>query len=416
MPPTSSARSLRAFLDALVAAPAGAGPSWRRWTDTQKSLLVGAAILTTACGGKSGDDSEATCQGDRCATAGAGGESNGGSPENQAGLDEGRAGEGEAGSARGGVGQGGVATGGSGTGGTGQGGFGRGGAGAGGTGSGGAGRGGAGVGGAGVGGAGDGGSGGGGGDGVAGNGAGGSGNSGGAEMGGMGMGGNVGGVAGGGWGGYYGFGGAVPYGIIMFPEECSGGDDEDVDGLVDCEDPDCIEDCPFREWNGCTPDGSSACQELVDPSYFDIRPDCPPAECGEGPYAPCGVGCTAPYTTEYPEGTEGNWAGCRGNGTAVCTDLANRLYFENHPLCSPNESCEGRYYTCNESCPLPQSDELARQDAWLGCQSGATTACVELVNVAYFEHHPDCAPNDTCSSQYTLCGEECPAPVDDELP
>ncbi|MCP4656761.1 MAG: hypothetical protein GY856_15215 [bacterium] len=59
-------------------------------------------------------------------------------------------------------------------------------------------------------------------------------------------------------------------------------------------------------------------------------------------------------------GTPDEWEGCRGNGCAVCAELVAGypLYFDNHPLCSPNYSCGGFYYTCNENCPEPTHADL----------------------------------------------------------
>jgi hypothetical protein len=55
------------------------------------------------------------------------------------------------------------------------------------------------------------------------------------------------------------------------------------------------------------------------------------------------------------DGTPGQWNGCRGNGCAVCTELVSNYpcYFNNHPGCSPNYTCSGQYFTCNDRCPAP---------------------------------------------------------------
>jgi hypothetical protein len=60
------------------------------------------------------------------------------------------------------------------------------------------------------------------------------------------------------------------------------------------------------------------------------------------------------------DGTEGNWAGCRGHGCAVCVELVAEYpnYFVNHPFCVPNPTCENNYYTCNEHCPPPSAADL----------------------------------------------------------
>jgi hypothetical protein len=55
------------------------------------------------------------------------------------------------------------------------------------------------------------------------------------------------------------------------------------------------------------------------------------------------------------DGSPGQWNGCRGNGCAVCTELLAQYprYIQNHPRCSPNPTCAGQFYTCNDRCPQP---------------------------------------------------------------
>ncbi len=232
-----------------------------------------------------------------------------------------------------------------------------------------------------------------------------------------GLGGTVYGIGGivelGGTGGTGGLGlGGTAYGI-PYEYDCWDGYDNDYDGYVDCDDldcneqcqgwlgcdetgavcsevvldtyltehPDCLpassncellypcdQDCPIpdpsqavppsgNEWEGCTEDGLAVCAEVVRDVYFDARPQCAAATCGDGPYFPCAPMCGERGANEYPAGSSDNWSGCRGNGIAVCTELANSVYFENHPACIPNDTCGGVYSACNEICPPPTDAE-----------------------------------------------------------
>jgi len=63
-------------------------------------------------------------------------------------------------------------------------------------------------------------------------------------------------------------------------------------------------------------------------------------------------------TTSWPgtcDGTPGQWAGCRGTGCNVCSELVSNApcYFRNHPNCNSNAGCGGFYFTCNANCPAP---------------------------------------------------------------
>ena len=213
--------------------------------------------------------------------------------------------------------------------------------------------------------------------------------------------------------GGYGLGGmGTAYGI-PYEYDCQDGYDDDDDGLTDCEDPDCASECggwsgcdaagavctelvldtyltanpdclpvssscndlypcgsncPFpdpsqavppsgSEWEGCTADGFAVCGELVNEAYFDGRPQCAEATCGDGPYHPCAPMCSERLANEYPAGSSNNWDGCRGNGIAVCTELVTSVYFENHPVCIPNDDCAGAFSACNDVCPPPTGVE-----------------------------------------------------------
>lgn len=69
----------------------------------------------------------------------------------------------------------------------------------------------------------------------------------------------------------------------------------------------------------------------------------------------CSYGCGAVPTGSSCSGTAGNWAGCRGTGCSVCTELVKDYpkYFERHPACGANGTCGGSFYTCNSGCPAP---------------------------------------------------------------
>ena len=120
-------------------------------------------------------------------------------------------------------------------------------------------------------------------------------------------------------------------------------------------------------------------------------------------------------------GTPGEWSGCRGNGCAVCAELVELypLYFANHPACSPNYTCGGLYFTCNWQCPAPGPGDLCNgtPGQWRGCRGNGCAVCSELVAdyPLYFDNHPLCSPNDTCGGQYYTCNERCPAPTQADI-
>jgi hypothetical protein len=125
--------------------------------------------------------------------------------------------------------------------------------------------------------------------------------------------------------------------------------------------------------------------------------------------------------TRSCNGTPGQWSGCRGNGCAVCAELVELypLYFPNHPECSPNYTCAGQYYTCNEACPAPTSADLCNgtPGQWSGCRGNGCAVCAELVAdyPLYFINHPLCSPNYTCGGLHFTCNENCPKPTIDDM-
>jgi hypothetical protein len=58
-------------------------------------------------------------------------------------------------------------------------------------------------------------------------------------------------------------------------------------------------------------------------------------------------------------GASGGWLGCRGTGCHACIDLLEDYprYFQNHPNCVPNTTCNGSHYTCSANCPAPTSSD-----------------------------------------------------------
>jgi hypothetical protein len=55
-----------------------------------------------------------------------------------------------------------------------------------------------------------------------------------------------------------------------------------------------------------------------------------------------------------------NWQGCRAMGCGVCSDALDALgdypfYFENHPCCVRNDTCSGDFYPCSSLCPEPDA-------------------------------------------------------------
>jgi len=117
-------------------------------------------------------------------------------------------------------------------------------------------------------------------------------------------------------------------------------------------------------------------------------------------------------------GSPGGWVGCRGNGCAVCTEMVTNypLYFQNHPLCSPNSTCAGLHYTCNAACPAPgYADQCnGSPGGWVGCRGNGCAVCTEMVTnyPLYFQNHPLCSPNSTCNGLHYTCNANCPAPTE----
>ena len=85
---------------------------------------------------------------------------------------------------------------------------------------------------------------------------------------------------------------------------------------------------------------------------------------GGHPVKRCWLFELAPACDGATTGTDGSeWAGCRGSGCAVCSELVANYprYFQNHPDCLRNTTCGGSAYACSLNCPKPSA---ADQGMW----------------------------------------------------
>jgi len=152
--------------------------------------------------------------------------------------------------------------------------------------------------------------------------------------------------------------------------------------------------------------------------YFENHPTCKANGGCNGLYYTCNERCPAPTSTDVCYGTPGQWQGCRGTGCNVCSELvANyELYFKNHPTCKANGGCNGLYYTCNERCPAPTSADICygTPGEWQGCRGTGCHVCSELIAdyPCYFQNHPYCTGNAACGGRYYTCNANCPAPTE----
>lgn len=77
------------------------------------------------------------------------------------------------------------------------------------------------------------------------------------------------------------------------------------------------------------------------------------------------------------DGSPGVWNGCRGTGCWVCTENLVEFprYFQNHPSCLPNDTCEGLFFQCNAACPEPtDADRAAATGRYYEAESFTITA------------------------------------------
>jgi hypothetical protein len=77
------------------------------------------------------------------------------------------------------------------------------------------------------------------------------------------------------------------------------------------------------------------------------------------------------------QGTPGQWAGCRGTGCSVCSELVANYpcYFQNHPNCVSNDICGGLYFTCSDTCPAPTQADTCLCSAVASCEGGGSVSC-----------------------------------------
>jgi len=122
------------------------------------------------------------------------------------------------------------------------------------------------------------------------------------------------------------------------------------------------------------------------------------------------------------DGSPGQWEGCRGNGCAVCTEQLVDFprYLQNHPRCTPNPTCDGALFTCNDRCPAPIDADRAdgamcngTAGEWAGCRGNGCAVCAEQLQgyTRYVQNHPRCVVNPTCDGQFFTCNADCPAPT-----
>lgn len=154
------------------------------------------------------------------------------------------------------------------------------------------------------------------------------------------------------------------------------------------------------------------------PLYFFNHPSCAINYTCGGQYFTCNSACPSPTSADQCNGTSGQWAGCRGNGCSVCEEKVSDypLYFFNHPACQRNHLCDGQYFTCNINCPAPTTADRCdgTPGQWAGCRGTGCHVCAELVDEykCYFQNHPKCNRNTTCDGLYFTCNENCPAPTE----
>ena len=118
------------------------------------------------------------------------------------------------------------------------------------------------------------------------------------------------------------------------------------------------------EWEGCRGSGCSVCSDAANFSYYDLyflaHPSCSlNTTCG-GLHFLCNEACPEPSATDTSSGSASSWVACRGSGIYVCEEKVAGYdhYFENHPLCQPNSTCNGLYFWCSAACPPPTDDDL----------------------------------------------------------
>jgi hypothetical protein len=185
------------------------------------------------------------------------------------------------------------------------------------------------------------------------------------------------------------------------------------------------------QWAGCRGTGCEVCSETTDlyPYYFANHPKCDRNLTCDGQVFTCNSHCPSPTKADKKpaagrcNGTSGQWAGCRGNGCAVCSEAIADYpyYFLNHPSCVKNDTCAGQLFTCNASCPAPTDADKSppagtcngTAGQWDGCRGNGCAVCTEKLQgfPRYFQNHPNCVSNPTCAGQFFTCNSNCPEPT-----
>jgi hypothetical protein len=128
-------------------------------------------------------------------------------------------------------------------------------------------------------------------------------------------------------------------------------------------------------------------------------------------------GASAYYGAPACSGTSGAWEGCRGSGCFVCAEKLGGypLYAYNHPKCTVNNSCGGQFFACNSNCPAPAAADQCNGTSgqWKGCRGNGCAVCSDKIAAYpnYLKRHPKCTPNSTCGGSYYTCNEDCPQPT-----
>lgn len=113
-----------------------------------------------------------------------------------------------------------------------------------------------------------------------------------------------------------------------------------------------------------------------------------------------------------------SWTACRGSGCSTCAEKLHDYprYTFNHPKCTVNPSCGGKFYNCSTNCPA--ATDADRCDGtpgeWAGCLGNGCAVCGEkLVGYPnYAKRHPGCTINSTCQARFDICNASCPAPTE----
>ncbi|HMB55529.1 MAG TPA: hypothetical protein VKU40_19575, partial [Thermoanaerobaculia bacterium] len=120
---------------------------------------------------------------------------------------------------------------------------------------------------------------------------------------------------------------------------------------------------------------------------------------------------------------DGTWNGCRGTGCSVCAEKLTGYdcYFDNHPECILNSTCNGFFFDCDAACPPPtEADRCPTtcdgigDGTWNGCRGTGCSVCAEKLAGydCYFDNHPECILNSNCQGLFFDCDAACPPPTE----